>query len=1088
MEFCSESKTLMKKGKTMKANKTKKRFLSLLLTVCMVLAMMPATAFAATAFEESVTPPSNGDNRWGYVSKIVISGEDGGIKNYFWSTTSSPYVLDVVLDDATPDDATISSAFSTAGLRAPSIQGDTSVTLVDGEGTINVTAKKGVSFYSDTQWTINFFKNTQPVLADGQEASAEEELYAGKSYELDLTKLFTDADGDKLTYKVKINDQEAVEADADYSFKPAVGGEYTLVFYANDGKQDSEETYTVKLTVKNSDVRYKTTINVPESVTPKFYITKDFNEDGADEFSDALSAEKGKTTDGVTAYEVSVPDNISQISVRGKADDVDLGGMAFNVEADGTVDLRQVQGQAVNPAGDKVDTTVTVTYDGNTAVAGTANNYLLAAGREYTYTAKSSTSYKEGSLGPEKLEAGSESYVAKVPVELTNAKTITVTDGAEAQLFAYNKYYDFTEIEAAYKLDNEDETTTYYFSTTKGPLSYRVSMKDKITKAGYWTSNATVLYTDEDASSDVRPDYSTSDSANAGIAEDGVFLNINGQNCLNLSVGDTKTLKSYRVWEIIKFTYQNEIISPDFEYEILSGKDVISLTAKDAPSNGNSDWMQIEALKEGIAVIEVSYDAIQISGGQFSGIYGASDPARTGLVVVQVGQETADVDFGIKCFASQGSVDYSKSTPKAWDAEFDTLYFTGNSGELELTPTVEGGTVTKVEVSNDKGDSWTELTGEEGTYTAKIVSGNNIIKVTTDQGTAYQVVRGDKVTVTFSDEAGGDGDGVVEAGETIRVTLDGLHQPIPKMAGNYNPGYGGNTDGYSSAHLNYTFNGETAAHSGAQYNFITTANYVDVTIPEDGDATSFKLTDGYIGVGIIGLTNFADGGDSHRNIPDSGCATRGSSTTFNTRSMLPEITISIGDGTTLNNTPYVTNEAASEASIQLGDAYTVDFAKIFADADEEELTYTMSIDDKDVEVTGTSATFTPEAAGTYIIKVTAKDHAAAAEHVITLTVTEKAIVPDDNAGADDDQNTGNPDQPSTNEGTENQPAGDVDNSDVTSDISDQDDAASDADSDAADTTESQTGDNFNLTFCAALALAALAAAILVAASRKRKTE
>ena len=65
-----------------------------------------------------------------------------------------------------------------------------------------------------------------------------------------------------------------------------------------------------------------------------------------------------------------------------------------------------------------------------------------------------------------------------------------------------------------------------------------------------------------------------------------------------------------------------------------------------------------------------------------------------------------------------------------------------------------------------------------------------------------------------------------------------------------------------------------------------------MVVPESGIV---ELTDGYIGVGVMGLTMFADGGDSHRNIPDAGCATRGSQTTYHTRSVLPEITITAVD-------------------------------------------------------------------------------------------------------------------------------------------------------------------------------------------------
>ena len=111
---------------------------------------------AAVPFSQQITIPSNGNSSWGYVSKLVLSGTDGGIYEAYWSSETSPnFVVDVILTQDTALDATITAAFSVGGMRAPSIKGDTTVTLVDGKGTISVTAERGVSFYDTTYWTIN---------------------------------------------------------------------------------------------------------------------------------------------------------------------------------------------------------------------------------------------------------------------------------------------------------------------------------------------------------------------------------------------------------------------------------------------------------------------------------------------------------------------------------------------------------------------------------------------------------------------------------------------------------------------------------------------------------------------------------------------------------------------------------------------------------------------------------------------------------------------------------------------------------------------------------------------------------------------
>ncbi len=91
--------------------------------------------------------------------------------------------------------------------------------------------------------------NTPPTLAEGVEASVKASAYEGIPWELDLSTIFTDADGDALTYKVSVNGADPVEAAEKYSYVcGAVNA--TLKFTANDGKADSDKTYTVTLNVE----------------------------------------------------------------------------------------------------------------------------------------------------------------------------------------------------------------------------------------------------------------------------------------------------------------------------------------------------------------------------------------------------------------------------------------------------------------------------------------------------------------------------------------------------------------------------------------------------------------------------------------------------------------------------------------------------------------------------------------------------------------------------------------------------------------------------------------------------------------------
>lgn len=589
------------------------------------------------------------------------------------------------------------------------------------------------------------------------------------------------------------------------------------------------------------------------------------------------------------------------------------------------------------------------------------------------------------------VQVGTQTASCQVTVlpRLLGQKTITVNTGAKAALYSKVNYYSYAPIEASYILDNGDGTTTYCYSSLNSDLSWRVSMEGKITKAGYWDNlqpDLTVLYSDQDPAPDTRIDYTAAGQANASVAEDGVLLNINGQNCLSLSVGQTRTLKAYRVWELIK-TFENHIIMPDFHYTILSGSNVVSLTEKTSPSNGDGDWMTLTALQPGTAIIEVTYDAIELSGGSYDGLYGASDPARTGLLVVQVGG-SANVDFGIESRASlsiprEDYIPYNADNPQAWDAEFDTLYFTGNSGQLKFRPT--GTSITSVAVSNNKGASWTALSPVNGVYTATVVSGNNILRVTTTSGTAYQVVRGDRISVRYG-EKNGDGDRILEAGETVRVYLDGLHMPIPKIAGNYNPGYEANTDGYCPVHLNYSLNGTAVHGPGKQYDFITAANYLDVVLP--ANASSVTLTDGYIGVGVLGYADILTGTDNHRNIPDEGCGMLYGYSSFHTRSMLPQITIPVNSVAGTNNAPKVKADAITAKTITLGQNFAVNPETLFTDPDGDTLTYTVSVNGGTAAAATASYKYPSTKTGTVKLVFTASDGEKSASHTITLTVTQ----------------------------------------------------------------------------------------------------
>ena len=94
--------------------------------------------------------------------------------------------------------------------------------------------------------------NARPILAV-EKAAVTEKVTQDVAWTIDLNGLFSDADGDLLTYKVSVNGAEAAAIEGStYTYTPA-DGIHTLVFTANDGKVGSTDTYTVTLLTRRPD-------------------------------------------------------------------------------------------------------------------------------------------------------------------------------------------------------------------------------------------------------------------------------------------------------------------------------------------------------------------------------------------------------------------------------------------------------------------------------------------------------------------------------------------------------------------------------------------------------------------------------------------------------------------------------------------------------------------------------------------------------------------------------------------------------------------------------------------------------------------
>ena len=725
----------------------------------------------------------------------------------------------------------------------------------------------------------------------GEVISTSEEVCAGDE---EHTTYVSKNDGNH-TKTVKCAKCDYVISTADEACTKGEDGKCVHCGYVFPTAGEDEYTITVKV--------------APTTVNVTFY--------GDEDGKTALAAEKvaDKGVDGkYHVYEVTVPEGMYSYRAVDTADNHELGGMTFEapvsveIGADGKpihseqkMTLVRVNYYTENPKVQKVGDYSINIMPGKMKSVVTGAQYiyndgfddfvitptlLFAHGNALLYnwqvTLNEELSKTYGvalSINKTFSEGASRTIEETFFLKSLVSYTVTAPKGATVRFFNQIKNFNVEELPVASTTENEDGTVTSVLRAPGGNLMYRVSMEGKVTKAGYLdtSKNKDITVTfgeNEDPESTVN---NVDSAILAKRMESSTLVNVNGQNNLSLGIGETFRLRAYRgAWQIVNSDTANIMIEPDFNYAVLSGGSHIKMTPAANRCTGNAgegektNWMDIEGVSEGVAIIEVSYDAIEIGGStSYTGIYGATDPKRTSLVVINVG--------GAKGELSMRAV----GTENPWDTEYDTVYTLTNAAVFSFNATLDGEKPT-VQFSTDKGKTWKNV-GEnaDGSFTALgLVEGNNILKFTANGKTAYQVVRAAKITYTVTNETrGGD---VAYIGDNISVVFHGLYQPVPKFSGIYNPGFGqGHKVTYTTSD-----NAEFVKASGGQYDFISTNKYTFKVIA-DGD---IKLTGGNVHFNVMGTESPLGG---HRILTDNGVGANFSAvSTIHVRDVMPDITIS----------------------------------------------------------------------------------------------------------------------------------------------------------------------------------------------------
>jgi hypothetical protein len=421
-------------------------------------------------------------------------------------------------------------------------------------------------------------------------------------------------------------------------------------------------------------------------------------------------------------------------------------------------------------------------------------------------------------------------------------RTVRITVPEQASLFVGTKtahYIPFTEVKPTGDPVTEAGLTTYSFGLEdQGIYNLRVSMAGKVTYADKFKASVGQHFTFEESDLADDPQQIGSDLAT-------IYMNINKANYLKLGVGETFDIFAFRVYQIIDTTTTNYFMEPDFHYTVLEGEDVVEITDQ---TNGT-----VKGLKEGTAVIAVTYDALEsfVSGkagddlAKEKTIYSALKPENCGIIAVTVG-ENGEVNTGIDLDADFESVYWADTINKEPTGKKSADYtFVPEEGSTVSVRNPVLGTNSVTGFTDGKA-----VDNRDGSWTVELTYGRNIVKVEKDGAASYCVVTARPMDLDITPAA--EGDDTINAGEYVNIAFGNMMAPIQKMGGVYNP---------FSSNIYYT------DEIGTKYKS-TSVQYSDLGrgftayIPSGNTSDTFLLTNGVFEMGYYGAAS----GRTHRDL------------------------------------------------------------------------------------------------------------------------------------------------------------------------------------------------------------------------------
>lgn len=485
------------------------------------------------------------------------------------------------------------------------------------------------------------------------------------------------------------------------------------------------------------------------------------------------------------------------------------------------------------------------------------------------------------------------------------------TEISSAQAVLDNSGASQSEVDAAVSalqtaIDNLIEETT----VSKTALNNKLVEAGAITSDGYTAesfaalqtaiSDAQAVYDDADAAqSEVDNAVSALQGAIDGLVSDGtgygfaldkgfkndLWLNTNFET---LCVGDTFTLASRQVPELIDGPITNNVAHPDYYYNVIEGSSV-------SVENSHSDNVTITAVQAGTSIVEVVYDATSAFGKNV----GAISEVNKAYAVFVVGEQGTGM-----------SIDTSID-----ETSYDTIYY-ADGETVDYAFTVDAAGADSVSVTCN-GNS---VAASGNTYTAALENRSNIIGITASIATGttskYFIIDARKIDIVIENlTSSGSPLGV---GDKASVKFVGITMPVYKLATFYNPTWASSMFGQTTQGTRVVYNnsklGTVQTKNVTQYG-LADSNAIEFTVSGEG---TYKFTGGYIAAQWWGSPIGED-----KTVIGKGSQNLGAATVNGDFSTLPDFEIVIGgSSTTADKT--VLEAKLNEAKAILSPGYTSD--------------------------------------------------------------------------------------------------------------------------------------------------------------------